>query len=697
MPAKSVHQPLEVGTFDYEWGQWYYTPKEMWNFSRQGSPAATPESVARDFLKANHLLFGLQRNLASLKHDITARGLAGYHVVFRQFVGRKKSRSPLAGAIVSVHMTNRRLVYMCKNRAMPHHQALSVAKNSSTDYVLPERRAKAFARDVLKNPDSEYLESFARIARDKIKVRDAKRIWWPRAQGQIMSPAWKIKLMVEDPVEEWNIVLSAPNRKIIEVLEISNNGVSYASKFRHTGKADLFDPNPVIRAGAEKLVKDFEVFRNRSFNHGEFRNNLHRVPESAYVRVRLQGLDDSGHLNGRRVKVNVSHGKSRVRRAKRDFTDIRARDGNGPRTGFEELMVYHHADRAIARIEKMGYRGDKRIFRKPLLANVYWSNVDGSAYDGAWYNHPDQQLCFGEGEVSDAEDGETIVHEVGHAIQDHIVNNFGQSAEAGAMGEGFSDYYAMSHFEKSKPVDYRKTVMSWDGIVTGLEWDIDPPCQRHIHSGFYGELNYENFVVGEDAWKHTNGLIWTATLWDIHEALEAKVAERIIVESHFELSPHTSMPRGARAIIHADRNLNGGKHEDKLIEIFEKRGFPPYAYRTPSFRTHAEYEMEYDVVTHAKSNPHHGENRLARDLDLTETRQPRKPIEMPVTPERIRKMLSRHGISHPRDQIVEVLFKGKWRRARVVMREYNDLLVRFVGQKNYTLTRIHHAKTRQTT
>ena len=73
--------------------------------------------------------------------------------------------------------------------------------------------------------------------------------------------------------------------------------------------------------------------------------------------------------------------------------------------------------------------------------------------------HDEQQ------ERDDAEDAETILHEFGHALQDAITPDFGQSEEAAAMGEGFGDYSAASFFGEEKPTRYRPTVMSWDGVT----------------------------------------------------------------------------------------------------------------------------------------------------------------------------------------------------------------------------------------
>ena len=65
--------------------------------------------------------------------------------------------------------------------------------------------------------------------------------------------------------------------------------------------------------------------------------------------------------------------------------------------------------------------------------------------------------------MDDAEDGETVLHEFGHALQDAICPDFGQSPEAAAMGEGFGDYFAGSFFAGRKPPAYRDAVMTWDG------------------------------------------------------------------------------------------------------------------------------------------------------------------------------------------------------------------------------------------
>jgi hypothetical protein len=53
------------------------------------------------------------------------------------------------------------------------------------------------------------------------------------------------------------------------------------------------------------------------------------------------------------------------------------------------------------------------------------------------------------------------------------------------------------------------------------------------------------------------------------------VADRIIIDSHFQLDGFTTFARGARAILDADRNLYGGRHKAILRRIFRRRGIGP--------------------------------------------------------------------------------------------------------------------------
>lgn len=230
-------------------------------------------------------------------------------------------------------------------------------------------------------------------------------------------------------------------------------------------------------------------------------------------------------------------------------------------------MAYFHIDRAIRYLESLGFRGARAIFREPVRVDA-----DGSEDDNSSYSPHQKLLAFwakrGSG-APDIEDAEIILHELGHAIQDAICPQFGQSREAAAMGEGFSDYFAASFFETRKPRRYRKSFGTWDGVQDKRH---TPPSLRRLDS----PDTYEQVRSRPDV--HDSGEIWSATLWDIRTALGQTVADTIILESHFQLDGFTTFDRGARAILDADCNLYPKQHAGharRLLAIFRRREISP--------------------------------------------------------------------------------------------------------------------------
>jgi len=368
------------------------------------------------------------------------------------------------------------------------------------------------------------------------RISDREKLWYP--VGDHLRPAFRFRVLQSSPRHEWIVYVDAAKGTIISKYD----NLSLAS-----GSARVFDPNPVIalHGAVDKLIDD-------DLKQLE-------VPRHAYTPVRLPGLDGNGFLDGEHVTTKLT--RPRVKRQPNLVWDFASNQ-----RGFDEAMVYFHVDRAIRYVESLGYRGERRIFDSPLPANAH-----GTPEDGAYYSPGTRSLLFGTGEIDEAEDGETILHEFGHALQDAICPDFGQSQEAAAMGEGFGDYFAASSTAQAKRdkrlPSYVDTVMSWDGIY----YDGTPPCVRRLDS----EATYESFNHATRADEHDNGEIWSATLWDIWKALKRDRADRIIIESHFQLDGFTSFAKGARAIMDADRNLYDGKHLAALRRIFRRRGIGP--------------------------------------------------------------------------------------------------------------------------
>ena len=96
-----------------------------------------------------------------------------------------------------------------------------------------------------------------------------------------------------------------------------------------------------------------------------------------------------------------------------------------------------------------------------------------------------------------------------------------------------------------------------------------PDVRSSSHSDFAPRRRHAS------ADEHANGQIWSATLWDIWKAIGRRAADRVVVESHFQLDGFTTFARGARALLDADRNLYRDRHRTSLRRIFRRRGIGP--------------------------------------------------------------------------------------------------------------------------
>ena len=506
-----------------------------------------------------------------LEYVKTIKSVGGYHVLFRQVIG--KERIPLFRAYVTVHINKDIQVYMCKSRATPKEILEETDPKSKSKWNDKQTKATVLQwileeNAVKRSKDIPFKRPYP-VKQENLRFRPSS-LYYRFVYGDAYLCRC-IRVSRVTPKEEWKVFVQVDNPEAPVFIKAENDAVAHARKrrkpnpYKKTGQALVFDPNPVTALqGHEKLIRQ-DLLNPAAKTSRELQERLKPAPEDAYRLVKLESLDKSGYLQGKRVKIKVPRGVRRLKRKDGDFRVWARVPGSSHGSGFEEVMVYFHIDSAIRYLETIGYENELSLFKRPITANVYYTDEDN-----AWYNGETRQLYFGTGDISEAEDGETIIHELGHAIQDRICPGFGQTNESTAMAEGFSDYLAMSYFYDKKSDAYKKTVMSWDGLHLGLTRNITPPAIRRISQS----ANYLNDFVNRNGNQHNNGSIWSGALWDIYEAMGRDKADRIIIESHFELSAHTTFSRGARAIIHANRNLfsDENQHESTLKKIFTQRG-----------------------------------------------------------------------------------------------------------------------------
>ncbi len=71
---------------------------------------------------------------------------------------------------------------------------------------------------------------------------------------------------------------------------------------------------------------------------------------------------------------------------------------------------------------------------------------------------------------------------------------------------------------------------------------------------------------------HRNGLIWSATLWDIRNAIDRIPADTTILEAHFSMGVVTTMPFAAGKIVETAERLYGIDTAAEVRAAFEARG-----------------------------------------------------------------------------------------------------------------------------
>jgi len=300
------------------------------------------------------------------------------------------------------------------------------------------------------------------------------------------------------------------------VLAVTAAGASAAS----TAPAQVFAPNPVADLGIQTLTdqKDADYF------------SADPTLARAYHRVTLTDLDGSGTLTGSYAKVISETGKAA------------ANTGNGfiytrDQDQFEQTMAYHWVTQAQRYIQSLGFGSSlPRVNERQQLLRINQFGGDNSFYREGTGK---LTITLGKGGVDDAEDAEVIVHEYGHSVQDNQVPGFGSTPEAGAIGEAFGDYLAVTVSAHEAPTADEPCVADWDSTSYTSS---APHCLRRVD----GNKHYPEDIVGE---VHADGEIWSRALWDIRAALGPKLADTIIIRAQFGFTPDILMKAAAAATI----------------------------------------------------------------------------------------------------------------------------------------------------
>src|SRR3954454_11621653 len=331
-------------------------------------------------------------------------------------------------------------------------------------------------------------------------------------------------------------------RFTIGCLTVLACAIAAAPAAARNATGQVFKPNPVADLGIESLTdqKDADYF------------STDPVLRRAYHRDTLTNLDNSGTLTGDYAKVVSSTGKAAADTGA-GFIYTRNQDQ------FEQTMAYYWVTKAQLYIQSLGFGSTlPAVNRRPPLLRI---NQFGG--DHSFFTEGTRKLTIpcGKGGVDDAEDAEVILHEYGHSVQDNQVPGFGSTPDAGAIGEAFGDYLAVTVTEHFAPTPDEPCVADWDS--TSYTSTV-PHCLRRVDAN----KHYPEDLAGE---VHADGEIWSRALWDIHKALGARLADTIIIRAQFRFTPDISMPAAAARTI-ATAGLYGTSAQKAVQAAFAARG-----------------------------------------------------------------------------------------------------------------------------
>jgi hypothetical protein len=309
-----------------------------------------------------------------------------------------------------------------------------------------------------------------------------------------------------------------------------------------TGMAAVFVSNPVEDLGDQSLTDQ--------------KDSATAVPAAAYHRVTLTDLDGSGFLRGRWAEIIGETGNPAYSPTNSFFY-------NRSQDEFEQVMAYFWITESQKYIQSLGFGTGK--FR-PVNKEPQRLRINQWGLDNSFATTHKDEIRLGKGGVDDAEDGEVINHEYGHAI--HFSQNFSFASEqAGAISEGFGDYWAVT---VTQVVRKNLGLSALPDPACVADWDSTsydptaPHCLRRVDS----DLHYPKDLVGE---VHADGRIWSHALWDIRNALGNVRADTIILQGQFDF-PGTDMPDLARRTVAAADDLYGPAVADTVQAQFEARG-----------------------------------------------------------------------------------------------------------------------------
>jgi hypothetical protein len=156
-----------------------------------------------------------------------------------------------------------------------------------------------------------------------------------------------------------------------------------------------------------------------------------------------------------------------------------------------------------------------------------------------------------------------VFHEYGHGISNRLIGN-GSTAlsgtQSGAMGEGWSDYWACTLGNDGLVGEY-----STNNHTAGIRRAAYTVPANSVHN------SYADVCAG-GCQVHRDGEVWAATLWDLRTQLGAAITDRLVLNGMKFTPTRPSFLNARDGILQADQNLNGGANRCAIWTVFARHG-----------------------------------------------------------------------------------------------------------------------------
>jgi hypothetical protein len=194
-------------------------------------------------------------------------------------------------------------------------------------------------------------------------------------------------------------------------------------------------------------------------------------------------------------------------------------------------------------------------------------------------------------------DPSVLYHEYTHGLSNRLVidangNSTLNDIQAGAMGEAWSDYYAMDYLvfhhllkDTKKPGELLEGKYVAGGAHLIRTMAIDCPvgaktkgCRSGARPGVRGGYVYGDFPhVSGIPEVHSSGEIWSQTLWDLRNRLGHRITDSLVTRAMSLSAEDPDYLDMRNAILRADLVGYHSKYKKAIWKVFAHRGMGFYA------------------------------------------------------------------------------------------------------------------------